>query len=288
MTINLGITRAVLMLILFSGCSGCSPSERTDAKSEAAQPQPKGVLFYERPVTLAAARKSNQLSPLVVLLERDPWAMVIGSDSPTFALYGDGTVIQRTATGCAWTRLNEEEAKQLLERLNLRALPRSYGRFQATHVTDQPDQDLLIYRGEKPVFVSVYGSLKDPEIRAKIPAEVVGAYDALSTFRSARSRTWLPENVEVMIWPFDNAVRSSRWPEAWPGISDPATMKRGDNSFSIFMPSTRLAEIRAFQKGKGESAVEIDGRKWSMSVRFPFPHEKLWMAPHPELDETNL
>lgn len=199
MTINLGITRAILMLILFSGCTGCSPSERTDAKSEAAQPQPKGVLFYERPVMLAEVRKSNQPSPLVILLERDPWAMVIGSDSPTFALYDDGTVIQRTATGFTSTRLSEVEAKQLLERLNLRALSRSYGGFQATHVTDQPDQDLLIYRGEKPVFVSVDGSLKDSGIRAKMPGEVVGAYDALSTFRSTRSRTWLPENVEVMI-----------------------------------------------------------------------------------------
>jgi hypothetical protein len=33
--------------------------------------------------------------PLVLLTEYNPWAMVIGSDSPTFALYGNGTVIWR-------------------------------------------------------------------------------------------------------------------------------------------------------------------------------------------------
>ena len=36
---------------------------------------------------------SDDLKPIIVLIERDPWLMVIGSDSPTFALYSDGTLI---------------------------------------------------------------------------------------------------------------------------------------------------------------------------------------------------
>ena len=36
---------------------------------------------------------ANNPTPLIVLIERDPWLMVIGSDSPSFALYDDGTLI---------------------------------------------------------------------------------------------------------------------------------------------------------------------------------------------------
>lgn len=287
---DLAITRPILTLALLLCCIGCSPAEPTAVESEAVQPQRNSVLFYERPLTLAAARSSDLPSPIVVLLEKDPWSMVNGSDSPTFALYEDGTVIQRTATGFSSARLTEEEVRQLLERLNLTALSRSYGGFQATHTTDQPDQDLLIYRDGKPVFVSVYGSLKDREVRAKLPKEVVAAYDTLKTFHSSQSRIWLPEDVEVMVWPYENAIDPSiKWPQDWPDLSDPKTTKRGEDSFSIFMPSSRLAELRTFLKTRGEKgAVQIDGRKWSASIRFPFPHEKLWMAPHPELDETKL
>jgi len=103
--------------------------------------------------------------PLVVLLDSDPWATVIGSGSPTFALYEDGTVIQQTANGFSTTRLTDQELKRFLGRLNLQALSQSYGRFEAENATDQPDQDLLVYGDERPVFVSVYGSLRQQHPR---------------------------------------------------------------------------------------------------------------------------
>lgn len=286
MTKGLGATRMILMLTLFWCCIGCSPAEPTNAGPKTFRPQPDQVLFYERPSTLAAARKSGRPSPLVVLLDKTPWAEVVGSDSPTFALYEDGTVIQRTAVGFSTTHLTEGELKQLLERLNVPVLRQSHGHFSAEDATDQPQQDLLIYRGAKPVFMSVYGSLKDREVRSKIPKEVVAAYDTLSAFRHPRSRSWLPEDVELMIWPYEYAPDPSvLWPQEWPGLSDPKTLSRGDDSFSIFMPSAKLPELGALLKRRSEKgAVEIDGRKWAASIRFPFPHERLWMAPHSEVE----
>ena len=278
-----GAKRAMVILA-FSSCVACSRAEPTDVEPKLVQPKRDQVVFYVRPMTLAAARKSGLPSPLVVLLERDPWAMVVGADSPTFALYEDGTVIQRTTTGFREARLTQNEVDQLVGRLSLSELSRSYGSFLVADSTDQPDQDLLIYRGEKPIFVSVYGSLKDREVRSKLPAEVVAAYDALSLFKPSESQDWLPEKVEVMIWPYEYAPDPSiKWPEKWPGLSDPATVQRGDDSFSIYMPSAELPALRGFLKGRTEKgAVEIGGRKWAASIRFPFPHEKLWMAPHPE------
>src|SRR5947207_391514 len=37
--------------------------------------------------------------PVLVLVETDPWAMVLGSDSPRFALYENGLAIYRTQDG---------------------------------------------------------------------------------------------------------------------------------------------------------------------------------------------
>lgn len=264
---------------------GCSAAEGPKVEQKSILPQPDDVSFFERPLTLAAARRSDVPSPLVVLLNRDPWAAVTGSGSPTFALYEDGTVIQQTANGFSTARLTDQELKRFLDRLNLQALSQSYGRFEAENATDQPDQHLLVYWAERPVFVSVYGSLKDSKVRAKIPKDVIAAYDMLIQFKHPKSRAWLPENIEVMIWPYENAPEPSvRWPQEWPGLRDSKTVRRGDGWFSIFMPSPKLAELRTFLKRRNEKgAFEIDGQKWAASIRFPFPHENLWMAPHPEL-----
>ena len=282
------------MAIILAGLNGlyflrwAQEPPKSAVRYDVVPPQPDQVSFYERPMTLTAVRKSNLPRPVIVLLEKDPWAQVIGSDSPSFALYDDGSLIQRTATGFSTTRLTNREMEQLLQRLKPETLSRFYGGFEATFSTDQPDQDLLIYRGEKPVFVSVYGSLEDREVRSKIPKEVVAAYDTLSGFKHAKSRPWLPENVEVMIAPYEYAPDASiSWPQDWPGLSDSKTVKRGEDSFSIYMPSAKLAELRAFlERRKAKGAVEIDGRKWSVSIRYPFPHERLWMVPHPELGST--
>lgn len=268
-------------LLLVSSATGCTPAEPTKV-----QPQPDQVLFFERPQTLAAARKANSPSPVLVLLENNPWAMVLGADSPTFALYEDGTIIQRTPTGFMTARLTAKELEKLLAGLHLEAMPPLYGRYHAAESTDQPKQDLLIYWGKRPVFISVYGSLKDPEVRSKIPTEIVAIYDKLSGFGHSPSEEWLPDNIEVMIWPYEHAPDPSiKWPDGWPSLSDPKTVRRGEDSFSIYIPSTKLNETLAFlESGTKKGAVEIDGKKWSASVRFPFPHEELWMAPHPELD----
>jgi hypothetical protein len=278
------VTTFSLLLLLLLGA--CAPAQPSGAESRTVSADPDQVQFFERPLTLAAMRKANEPVPIVVLLENDPWAMVIGSDSPSFALYEDGTIIQRTATGFGTTRLTGAELESFIKGLNLDAIAPLYGGYEAEDATDQPTQDLLIYRGEKPVFVSVYGSLKRPEVRSKIPNAIVAVYDRLSEFEYSPSRDWLPEDIEVMIWPFENARGPSvPWPEQWPGLDDPNTVRRGD-SFSIFMPSTRLAELRAFLELRDSQAIELDGRKWAASIRFPFPQEDLWMAPNPEVKRS--
>lgn len=291
---KLGGMRTIWLVWVLAFLVGCNepeppPTPAPDrTQHSAVQPERDQVSFFERPLTLAAMRRSGAPSPIIVLLENDPWAEVVGSGSPSFALYDDGSVIQQTASGFTTARLSEREVRQLLERLRPNVLSRFYGRFDVADATDQPDQDLLIYSGERPVFVSVYGSLRQDEIRSRIPEPIVAAYDTLTAFAHPGSLPWLPEYVEVMIWPYEYAPDPSiQWPSDWPGLDDSRTVRRGEDSFSIYLPSARLPELRSFLEGRNErGAVEIGGRKWSASIRFPFPQEQLWMAPHPELDST--
>lgn len=239
--------------------------------------------YFDRPLALAAARKSVQPAPVIVLLTSNPWLDAIGSDSPSFALYEDGTVIYRTKSGFKSAKVAGAELDALRRDYATPGLAALSGAYEADNATDQPDNDLLIYGGEHPFFISVYGSLNRPEVAQRLPDTLRSAYARLRAFELLNARDWLPEKIEVMIWPYDYAPEKSiKWPPEWPALGDPATRKRGD-SYSIFLSSTELDRLTAFlatRKAKG--AVEIAGKKWAVSFRMPFPHEQLWMGPRTE------
>lgn len=239
--------------------------------------------YFDRPVALAAARASAQPAPVIVLLTSNPWLDVIGSDSPSFALYEDGTVIYRTKSGFKSAKLEGAELDAMRREYAAPGLAALSGAYEADFATDQPDNDLLIYGAEHPFFISIYGSLNRPEVAQRLPDTLRSAYARLSAFDLPNATDWLPEKIEVVIWPYDYAPEESiKWPPEWPALGDPATRKRGD-SYSIFLSSTELDRLRAFlatRKAKG--AVEIAGKKWAVSFRMPFPHEQLWIGPRAE------
>jgi hypothetical protein len=206
--------------------------------------------------------------------------MVIGSDSPAFALYSDGTAIFRTKAGFKSTKLNQKQQANLLRPFENPGLAALAGGYEAEEATDQPENTLLVYRNNEPFYISVYGSLGDKSVRAKVPSAITGAFDQLRKFRPSATQAWLPKKVEVMASPYEHApYRSIIWPQRWPDLKNPTTRKRGD-SYSIFIASAELPALKAFlasEKEKG--AVEINDRKFAASVRLPFPHEALWMAP---------
>lgn len=271
-----------LICLLHIGYSSAYAGETTPIL---ASPHPKQVADFERPLMLAAARNSGTASPLVVLRISDPWRLVMGSDSPHFALYDDGTVIYQEEGEYRTARLSPTESQQFLDELQLDALAPYYGGFNAfepsgRYVTEQPIQDVLIYAGPKPIFISVYGSLKNPRTRTAIPAPIIAAYDRLSQFSHPGNQAWLPDFVEMMIWPYEYAPDTSlNWPTKWPDLKDPATVARGEDGFSLYIPSAKFAELQAFLNKRTErGAIKINRKKWAASLRFPFPKEELWMS----------
>lgn len=241
---------------------------------------PSGTLAARPDCTeqLAPPDRDQGGRPILVLLGADPWADVIGSDSPSLALYDDGLLIFRSRAGYRSTRLNPREVAAFKAGIGFGALTCAVGDYSLTDITDQPMTYLFMGRGGDLSRVSVYGRIDSAAGKRTVPAAVGAAYDALKGFDRPDARPWLPDRIEVMLWPYEYAPDASIiWPAKWPTTSSRGAIRRGD-SFSVFVPSKDYGDLVAFLKGrKAKGAVEVDGKKWAVSIRFPFPHEDKWM-----------
>lgn len=149
-------------------------------------PYPDDVRYYERPRALAAALKSRTPMPIVVMLGFQP-----DLASPSFALYDDGTVIKATTGGGYITGKWAPEARdQFVRRLNVGALRGFYGGLRVSSASDQRSEDFLFYVGPKPVFISIYGWLEDPLVRANVPPPILSAYATIKGFSLPHARKW--------------------------------------------------------------------------------------------------
>ncbi len=226
--------------------------------------------------------------PVAVLLTTSPWSMVIGADTPWFALYDDGQVIFVEQTpGGDYTHMADRltpsemaEVKAKLLAFIAQPLPKKIDLRPG--LTDQPETHFFLDVDGHKFVTSVYG-LGTParaDNRAAdgrdggdvLPANIKGLHQYLAEFHSATAKEWVPDQLEVMLWDYSYAPDASiQWPANWPGLNDPATLKRGD-AYSIFLPGTQEEALVAFLATRKErGAVKLGGKKWSASYRRVFP-----------------
>jgi len=248
--------------------------------------------------------RSAEPKPLLVVLEQNPWLMVMGSDSPTFALYEDGTIIclrdKPTQEKPFYSRKIEDPKKKAEVLLSM-DLAKMKSLYELSSATDQVST--VIWTPTK--TIKIYGSWRqardmggdsDPRWKAiverekkmwaSLPSEIREALARIDLERSASGAPWFPSKIEVMFWPYEYAPDESIvWPKDWPGLNAPDTKKRGNDSFSVFLPSEKHADLLKFLASrKMKGAVLIDGKKMADSFRFPFPGEALWMARNSSID----
>lgn len=72
-----------------------------------------------------------------------------------------------------------------------------------------------------------------------------------------------------MLWTGSGLRGGTPWPQGWPGLDAPRTIKRGD-SYSIFLAGSRLGALREFLEAC-EGRAEIGGTTWWIRYRFAFP-----------------
>ena len=236
------------------------------------------------------------MEPIFVLVEYDPWQMVIGSDSPTFALYDNGFVIfskegnQRQYYSVS---LQGQTRDDLIHGLIPENLTTFKNYYELSHWTDQPTT--LFYF--KHFQMKVYGDIRNPDdeelidgflddmdeddsdLLKDLPDEILNTFNTAISFDHHEALEWVPEMLEVMVWPYENAPDPSiKWPEHWPDLDDDKTVKRGKESYSVFLPSKfHLDLIDFLNTRKPKGAVKINHKKMIVTFRFPFPSEVKWM-----------
>ena len=233
--------------------------------------------------------------PLAIFIQSNPWAMVIGSDTPRVAVYENGEVIfvKKVNDQLVYHHiaLDSDELEKVREQLKpvlaLKDLKAQYNVMP--HVTDQPEAMFYFRDANREVATSVYGlSISRTQLPAHIefqggaektapPEELLKLHKWFSELDYANSKEWTPKYVEVMLWDYSYAPEASiQWPNDWPSLSSDRAFKRGD-SYSIFMDGLLLPKLRDFlatQKRSG--AVAIAGKKMAASYRFTFPGERYW------------
>lgn len=230
--------------------------------------------------------KPIKRQPFIVLIEHDPWLPVLESDSPTFALYDDGLVIFRRhgkkgGNDYGSILLDRKQRDRLLSSLPLGKDFQALSDDEVSDCTDQPTNVLWVWLAHQVKRVSVYGDLRnDGEARSKTPRTFLRLFDELIGYDNEAAIPWVPEKVEVLIWPYGySPAEPLLWPTGWPDTVHPETKKRGDG-FSLFLGASYLQDLKGLLRQLGQNqAVLINGKKWAISYRFPFPNEPLWMEP---------
>jgi hypothetical protein len=244
--------------------------------------------------------------PIAVLIQTDPWLMVIGSDMPKITIYEDGQVIslkQNEAKSPQYvhTQLSEQEFNEVKKRLlsfgNYTGIKRDYD--LAPNVFDLPETKIFLNLNDAKLVTIVYGLMSPgTKLRAystfpgqekpdELPASIKNLHSYLTNLKFNKSEEWTPKFVEVIIWPYEYAPDESiHWPKDWPGLDSPNTLKRND-AYSIFFPGNKMEQLREFlitRKPKG--AVKIGGKKWAVSGRYTFPSEPTWRNVFRPTDEN--
>jgi hypothetical protein len=234
--------------------------------------------------------------PVAVLIQTDPWLMVIGSDNPMVAIYDDGLVVY-------WGREKDKGPVYLAKQLSAKGLVEvkkkisAFGDYSklkryynlAPNWLDLPETYIYLSLGQGEFVTGVYGlTVSDAQLPAdttfegdrkpdELPKAVKDLHRYLTSLHFAGAKPWEPPYVEAMIWRYDYAPDESiHWPKDWPGLDSPNTLKRRD-AYSIFFPGKELPKLCEFLKTQKEKgAVEIGGKKWAVSVRYTFPSEPIW------------
>lgn len=232
--------------------------------------------------------------PVAVLIETDPWLNVIGSDTPVLAVYKDGQVLcKKTKRGNSLlfhTQLSRDSLEQIKKRLTTLGNYSTLKSFYqlAPLASDMPQ--VQIYLSVDGLdFVTTINGLRLPDDPVIDPSAFVGEHkpdtlpkliDELCLYLTSlgpnEAEIWEPENVEVLFWGFDNALKSFDWPADWPVPDSLSQPKQGD-LFRVSLPGKDLPRLRKILANfNGDAAVTMGGYKWSVAWRYSFPCEEVW------------
>ncbi len=229
--------------------------------------------------------------PVAILIEHNPWLMVIGSDTARVSLFRDGTLIrvdtsQKESARLLVSQLTAPEMKRVMSAIEpASSFWHLAEEFNLTpNMTDMMTTELIVSMSGRWKRVQLYGytaeewhapattimfSDQKPD---SLPREVDRISKLLVGLKPRREVEWTPRYVEVMLWPFEYSQESPLpWPAAWPRIDSAMAFKRGD-SYSIILPGSEKAALEKLVRSRSErQAVEVSGKKWAIAYRPVMP-----------------
>ncbi|MCU0448612.1 MAG: hypothetical protein MUC97_02050 [Bernardetiaceae bacterium] len=158
---------------------------------------------------------------------------------------------------------------------SLRQLPP----YQATvHVTDQPTTILFLHF-DTLQRIAVYGHGARPGPPGAPPHPLTPffrAYERLANYQNAQATPWFPDTFEVLAIDYSHSSeeRPPQWKKRWNDLRSPTTIQRNEQLYSIYLDKKEWpAFLKLFREIEEDSqVVEINGRKFSLSYRWPFPN----------------
>lgn len=238
------------------------------------------LLSFSSIISFGQTLNNKYGKPLVVLTEANPWLMVIGSDSPSFALYENGQVIfkKRQGNKVKYFEVRKEKAElqNLMSNLGISVeLAKLPQYINASNSTDQPTTTIYL-NIDSLQEISLYGpiSSKTSEARKEMPVAFLNAYDNIVNFNEESATEWLPEHIEILASAYGNSKEKPlAWKKEWNDIHSKTTIKRDEGLYSIYLDKKYFKDfIKLLNKLGQKQAVLINGKKYALSYRFPFPN----------------
>lgn len=270
-------TACVELVTLVLACSG--QAQRTDT---------------DLPAVRAASR------PVVVLLRHSVWFSAV--NTPMFIAYDNGQVIYPDSTleglpvSYQTSSLDVAGTDSVLCELGivkdrLLALRRAYD--YAPEFTDQGTMFFFVRLADSLVRYSVRAGLgRDGQLRPEVPAPLRGIFQSLTHFEGKAPRHWLPDTLLVSAWGYDYAsdVSALDWPPGWPDLLSSSTERYSDRFvdevYVMHLPVTERSRLDSLLRAQESlRAIRINGRKWAVAYRMPFPQEQEWRSLLTALEE---
>ena len=224
-------------------------------------------------VTRGSAQSSGFGKPLLWYSVYNPWSMFMGADGPIFAVYETGQVIYWRNGKYHLIALSAADVQDFLAKFHLSDTVFSRSKwYHSTDYTDQPTYTLVINLDTLKRF-SIYGDMQDRNSRAKMPEELVAAYNLVTTYSDDQAVDWLPDKIEILLSDYDNSPEQPiPWPLGWPDLSNPDSRRWENGGGSLFLNEryfTKLRQLLASRKEK--QAFLINGNKFYVGYRLPLP-----------------
>lgn len=218
--------------------------------------------------------------PVVMVREENPWT---GGSGPTLALYPEGKIIYwspKAGGGEFHTaQLSEPEKLEFLNRVGVDALPLD-GTSNSPGLNylwlDAATYTVILRSPDRPwrSFANV-GSLRGAwrGQAAGVSAELGAVLDFLATYRHPMEDVWVPETVEVTLWPMEKGDGPVLpWPAGLPTLNA-ARKDPEEGSYILVLTREQYANIRPMldhpQRGQ---RWRLDGKLWLVNVAYRFPH----------------